>query len=96
MHEAILAPLYGARHFAYLGRPALWPFVSQDPALRQHLFSYFPPILYDLYLPAITGSALYRDTAAIDGLALRRASVTMIRFIPHMKPSRPTRAPRES
>ena len=68
VHEAILAPLYGARHFAYLGRPALWPFVSQDPALRQHLFSYFPPILYDLYLPAITGSALYRDTAAIDAV----------------------------
>src|SRR5256885_16431835 len=34
----------------------------------QHLFSYFPPILYDLYLPAITGSALYRDTAAIDAV----------------------------
>src|SRR5262249_19146840 len=34
-------------------------------------FSYFPPVLYDLHLAAITGSTLYRDTAVVDaGLKL--------------------------
>ena len=66
VREAIVAPLFGARHFAYLGRPPLWPLVSQDPGLRGHLFSYLPSVLYDLYLPQITSSAVYRDTAAVD------------------------------
>jgi len=66
VREAIIAPLYGAQHFAYLARPPIWPLVSQDAALRAHAFSYLPPVLYDLYLPQITGSTLYRDTATVD------------------------------
>jgi hypothetical protein len=70
VRETILAPLYGARHFTYPGRPALWPLLRQDPALRNNVFSYVPPILLDLHWPAISRSAVYRDTAITDA-ALR-------------------------
>src|SRR5439155_1374943 len=66
VRETILAPLWGVVHFSYLGRPALWPLWRQDAALRENAFSYFPPVLFDRYWPAISESALYRKTALID------------------------------
>src|SRR5439155_582965 len=66
VRETILAPLWGVVHFSYLGRPALWPLWRQDAALRENAFSYFPPVFFDRYWPAISESALYRQTAVID------------------------------
>ena len=66
VREAILAPLYGLAHFEYLGRPALRPLLQQDANIRQHVYAYFPSIVFDLHWPAVSASALYRQTALVD------------------------------
>ena len=66
VREAILAPLYGVRHFPYLGRPSLVPLVAQDANVRANLFGYFPPILFDTFGSTIIGSRLYNATPVVD------------------------------
>jgi len=65
--EGVIAPLYIATYLAsYTARPSLWPLFSQDLALRQNVFSYFPPLFSEVYGGRLLRSALYRDTVAID------------------------------
>src|SRR5437016_2798231 len=66
VRQTIIGPLVVLQRFAYLGRPAFWPPLRQDPGLRANAWSYFPPVLYDLYWPQISASRLYRQTAIVD------------------------------
>ncbi len=66
IREAIWGPIYGAANFDYLGRPSLFPLFAQDAHFRANQFSYLPQLLMETYGPQILGSALYRDTPAID------------------------------
>ncbi|MGH7893377.1 MAG: glycosyltransferase family 39 protein [Candidatus Binatia bacterium] len=72
VHEALLAPLYGAQAFTYQSRPSLWPLWRQDPALRRAVFNYVPPIVFDAYGIGFLQSRLYRATALVD-MALKAA-----------------------
>jgi len=66
VREAILGPLYAVGHFDHVRRPALWPLLRQDASLRRNIFSYLPPVLYELYWPTLQASAVYQRTGLVD------------------------------
>ena len=66
--QAVLSPWYNASYINYPRRPALWPLLRQDEALRGNFFSYFPSILVDLHWWAIAQSWLYLRTPVVDAV----------------------------
>ncbi len=66
LRDTFYGPLYGVSNFDYLRRPALLPLLSQDPHLRENIFSYFPPILMDPYGKVLMSTRIFRESGIVD------------------------------
>jgi hypothetical protein len=78
LDQAVFTAFRGYDEFPYLQLPNVFPLLSQDAALRQHIGEYAPSILVTLYWPQITASSVFRDTALLD------VAIKIVFFLPYV------------